>query len=677
MGKKRPRGRRKPTRGKPRSCARGVIEINPRGFGFVKTSSGEFFIPRSKTGGAFDGDVVEVAPSRREQGRSYREKRERSEQGQRAEGRVVNVVERAHGSIIGRYDVAEPFGIVVPLDPRIRHDIFTRRSDAPQIADGSIVRVAITEYPSKRTAATGVVEEVIGSADDTKLLIEQVIASHKLPTEFSAEALCEAEACEVGVQAALADGYEDIRERFTFTIDPKDARDFDDALSVDDVSDEPDAPKGARLRLGVHIADVSRYVVCGSALDLQARDRATSVYLPDRVIPMLPEHLSNDICSLNPGVDRLCMTVDLYLDDAFELVSSSIYPAVMRSDARLDYGQALDILEGDQARVDLPKGALDILTVKLQEADRIAKARQAWRERQGGLEFRTKEAKVILDVSGEPVDVVVRQKTDSTALIEEAMIFANEAVAHHLQTYEYPCVFRDHEPPPADGIAGLIPVFQEFSWFTRDMSRRLAVADPYAIQEVLAAVQGRMEETLVSTMLLRCMTRALYSMENLGHYGLGLDEYCHFTSPIRRYPDLMVHRSLKCAWKRDQRKAASMKEQMRISCEHCSKKERDAESASMDATKALMCVYLASQVGSVFPATISGVTSHGFYVELEMCAEGLVPVRSLGDEYFAFDPIRQRLTGVDSGITYRLGDAVRVRLVSAEPLLARLTFALA
>lgn len=677
MGRKRSRSRRGPTRGKPRALARGIIEVNARGFGFVKTSAGEFFIPRSKVGGAFDGDVVEVAPTRREGSRSYREKREREAAGQRQEGRVVNVVERAHASVVGRYDVAEPFGIVVPLDPRIRHDIFTRRSDAPHVADGSIVRVAITEYPTRKSAACGVVEEVIGSADDAKLLVEQVIASYKLPVAFSEAALEQADAASVGVEGALASGYVDIRSRFTFTIDPVDARDFDDALSVERVSGDQEAPAGAVMRLGVHIADVTHYVPHGSPLDLEARERATSAYLPDRVIPMLPERLSNGICSLNPGEDRLCMTVDLYLDASHALVAHDIYPAVMRSDARLDYGQAQDILDGRAEGTGIEARLLAELAPRIKAADELARARSASRAKTGGLEFRTKEAKLVLDETGEPVDVIVRQKTDATMLIEEAMVFANEVVARHLEVREYPCAFRDHEPPPADGIAGLIPVFQEFKWFTPGMARRLAMADPHAIQEVLAAAAGRVEETLVSTMLLRSMSRAVYSLENLGHYGLGLDSYCHFTSPIRRYPDLMVHRVLKCAWKRDQRGAAALKDQMRTSCEHCSKKERDAEGASQDAVKALLCVLMASRVGEAFPATISGVASYGFYVELENCAEGLVPVRSLGDEYFAFDPVRHALTGVDTGITFRLGDEVRTRLVSAEPMLSRLTFALA
>ncbi len=677
MGRKRPRGRRSPTRGKPRTHLRGVMETDPRGHGFVKTSAGEYFIPRSRISGAFDGDVVEIAPDRSSHGRP------RSHEGRRKsdkpEARVVEVVERAHASLIGRFEVAEPFGVVVPLDPRLRHDVFTRLSDAPDVPDGAIVRVRITEFPTRRSAAFGVVEEVIGDAEDTTLLIEQIIASRKLPTSFSEEALAQAETAAVDGEAARREGYRDIRDRFIFTIDPVDARDFDDALSVDGVESLPDAPAGTAVRLGVHIADVSAYVMPGDAIDLDARERTTSVYLPDRVIPMIPEALSCGVCSLQPGEDRRCLTVDLYLDERFNLISSDIYPALMRSRVRLDYGQADRILEGESGEEEkLPAGAsFAELERKLALADKIACARTRVRTRTGGLGFNTREAKVLLDERGEPERIDVRVKTRATTLIEEAMIFANETVAAWLEQAGFPCAFRDHEPPPADAISGLLPIFQEFSWFDRDLSRRLAVADPYAIQEVLRRVEGRKEEYLISTLLLRAQARARYSLENLGHYGLGLDAYCHFTSPIRRYPDLMVHRLVKLALARKEREAARGKDDLRTMCERCSERERIAEAASMDANKALICRLMEREIGSVFQSTISGVTSYGFYVELENCAEGLVPIRSLGQEYFVFDPIRMTLTGSDTNTRYRLGDEVSVRLQASDALLRRLTFALA
>ncbi len=674
MAARKSRGRRGSTRGKPRVLARGTIEINPQGFGFVKTAQGEYFIPKKKTGGAFDGDTVEIAETKRSSARGYRESRQEQRQGRKREARVVDVIERAHSSLIGRYEVAEPFGIVIPLNPRIHHDIFTQRLANPDIPSGSIVRVAITEYPTQKTAACGVVEEVIGNHDDASLMIEQIIAGHKLSERFSAEALEEAAACEVDVKGALSQGYRDIRDRFVFTIDPDDARDFDDALSVEKTGFADAAFPQAAIRLGVHIADVSFYVPAGGALDREASQRTCSVYLPDRVIPMLPEKLSCEVCSLKPHTDRLTLTVDVFLDEHFRIVGTDIYPAVIRSSLRLDYSEALTLLEGDANDVRVLRDMHPKVRACLKMADEIAQARQRSRERDGGLDFHTKEAKVRLDEEGEPKAIEVRKKTRSTSLVEEAMILANEVVARFLEERDFPCPFRDHEPPAADNIAGLLPILQEFPWFARDMGRRLAVADPYAIQEVLCAVAGRREETLVSTLLLRSMSKARYSLENLGHYGLGLDSYCHFTSPIRRYPDLLVHRMLKCAFLKDQRGAAAQKEGLRTACETCSAGERVAEAASSEATRAMMCRYMEQFIGQPFSATVSGVASYGLYVQLENCAEGLIPVRSLGEEYFSFDPVRLTLTGSESGVVHRLGDAVSVRLVNTDPILSRLTF---
>lgn len=640
----------------------------------MKTSTGEYFIPRSRTSGAFDGDVVEIAPSRSHDRKTgYRKPHDH---GDRPEARVVGIVERAHDSLIGRYEVAEPFGVVVPLDPRLRHDVFTRRSEAPHVADGAIVRVRITEYPTRKSAAYGVVEEVIGDAEDTALLIEQIIASYKLPTAFSEEALVQASQASVDVSAAQQAGYRDIRDRFIFTIDPVDARDFDDAISVDDVGADATAPHGAQVRLGVHIADVSAYVPSGSPVDLQARERTTSVYLPDRVLPMIPEALSNGVCSLSPHEDRLCVTVDLFLGQGFKLISADIYPAIMRSSACLDYGLADRILEG-MAEPEELRTLNACIEKKLIKADRIATARTRERARTGGLGFNTREAKVVLDGEDEPCSIEVRMKTRATTLIEEAMIFANETVAAWLEEAAFPCAFRVHEPPPADAISGLLPIFQEFTWFDRDLSRRLSVADPFAMQEILERSCGRKEEYLISTLLLRAMSRAYYSLDNRGHYGLGLDAYCHFTSPIRRYPDLMVHRMVKLVLAHRAHDASCAKDDMRQMCERCSERERVAESASADANKALICRYMERFIGSQFDGIVSGVTNYGLYVELAMSAEGLIPIRSLGDEYFAFDPVRMTLTGTDSNTCFRLGDEVSVRLQAVDALMRRLTFTLA
>lgn len=345
------------TRLHPRSNPRGVLSVRGGGFGFVQTAEGEFFVPESKMAGAFDGDLVEVAPLPVQSGRKKQphERKADLRAGEKPAARVLRVVDRAHDTLVGRYEVAEPFGVVVPEDANIPYDIFTMRADRPDIEDGSLVRVRITTFPSRNTAATGVIEEVLGLADDEHAAVDVVIARHKLETVFSEGALSEARSAVLNEDGALASGYRDLRERFTFTIDPADARDFDDAVSLEPVStcgvgtgirvvDERGLGV-ARWRLGVHIADVAHYVPWNSSLDLDARRRATSVYLVDRVIPMLPDELSGDLCSLKPDEVRRTMTADLYLDDRARLVAYDLYPALIRSHARLSYEEAQALLD--------------------------------------------------------------------------------------------------------------------------------------------------------------------------------------------------------------------------------------------------------------------------------------------------------------------------------------------
>lgn len=705
MGRPRRHGKKKPTRKKPRTYARGTLETNPRGYGFVKTTEGDFFIPESKMNGAFDGDLVEVSgmapkgPSRGSGTHARRGKGASSER--RIEGRVVRVLDRAHDYLIGRYEIAGPFGIVIPDDPRINYDIFTPLSEGGDIPEGSLVKVRILEYPTRRSSATGTVEEVLGSSEDGSLMIERIIARHNLETRFSEGALTEATAATLDIPAALSDGYRDIRDRFVFTIDPDDAKDFDDALSIGilsagevsrmDLFTTRDLKRGlitgapglkadaTVVRLGVHIADVSRYVPWGGSLDLDARKRATSTYLVDRVIPMIPPALSDDLCSLRPGVDRLCMTADLYVTEDAKLVAYDLYPAIMNSSLRLTYGQALEILRGEGCAQVLAASSSDASSVQdvprlLRIASSLAKARERYRESLGALEFETKEAKVILGEDGEPLSIEIREKNDATQLIEEAMIFANEIVACHLLSHDQPCAYRVHEQPAKDALVGLIPPLQGFRWFTKTMAEGVRAGDPFALQSILEACAGRPEAEMVTMLILRTMMRAVYSPEDIGHYGLGLAAYCHFTSPIRRYPDLIVHRMLKALLGKrpglfDQ-EAASLK----WLCEHSSEMERVAESAGFDSQKAKIVEYMAGYLGLEFPAIISGVTTYGIYVRLENCAEGLVPIRALGSEYFAFDAARYVLKGTDTGREYRLGQRIDVRLVKADLVACHLDF---
>ncbi len=724
---------RKPkTRRKAYADPQGIFEGNPRGFGFVKTAEGEFFIPASKTNGAFDGDLVQIArippKDRKQAGKKRRQGVSRSDLhdakgSQKVEGRVVRVVERAHVSLVGRYEIAGPFGIVVPDDDRITHDIFTVRRESPDIADGSIVRVRITEYPTRRSSATGVIEEVLGDESSLGLVEDRVIAKHNLETRFSDASIEQAKDARLDVTDVLSRGYRDLRDRFIFTIDPADARDFDDAISIDrieakgvdiegaDTADagsvELDRTGGAVFldghdighigvlasklrskgiwRLGVHIADVSAYVEWGSSIDLDARRRATSVYLADRVIPMLPEELSNDLCSLRPCEDRLCFTCDMYVMDSAELVAYDIYPAVMRSSARLTYDEALAMLQGERKAAGencnaeyedagSRASAYDDLIGRLKRASKLAKARASFRSSQGGIEFSTKEAKVSLDDDGNVAGIVVREKNDATELIEEAMVFANEVCATHLFEREWPCIYRDHEKPATDALAEVVAVLQEFPWFKREHADGVLRGNPHVIQDVLDECEGRIESEMVTMLFLRAMMRAVYSPQNMGHYGLGLKAYCHFTSPIRRYPDLVVHRMLKAQILGRPEKFDQEVNSLRWIAEHSSEMERVAEAASLDSQKARIVQYMEQFTGQTFEAVVSGVATYGLYVRLDNCAEGLVPVRSLGDEYFIFDPVRYVLRGSDTGKTYRLGQSLRVVLTEADTQSSRLTF---
>ena len=677
--------KRSNTRGKAHSYPRGTLSIMRGGYGFVQTAEGEFFIPADKMNGAFDGDVVEISPVRQE--RSRKALAQAASSTRKREARVKRVVEHAHQEIVGRYEVAEPFGIVVPEDPRIPYDIFTLRSESEGIDHGSIVKVAITTYPSRKEAATGRVVEVLGDDDDERLPIDLIIARHKLETDFSQAALDEAAAACVDAGQALAEGYHDLRGRFVFTIDPQDARDFDDAVSLERVSAEEmlgvaSAPSEGVLvggsadagsaqsywRLGVHIADVAHYVKWGSSIDLDARRRATSVYLVDRVIPMLPEALSNDVCSLKPDEERRTMTVDMFLDDAGTIVFVRVYPALIRSRARLSYDEAQEMLDA---------GSSDELGTCAANLSLIAKKRMTLRAAAGGLDFDTVEARVRLTDAGVPVDISLRQRTDATQLIEEAMIAANESVAHLLHDEGFPCIYRVHEKPSRESLEGLVPVLEEFSWFKGVDAAAFSAGNPHAVAKVLSACEGRSEDTLVTTLVLRAMKRAVYEPHLSGHYALASSAYCHFTSPIRRYPDLVVHRMLKAAIGYRPNNFDQEVSNMPWIAEHSSEMERIAERAARDSQECKIVELMETHLGETFSATIAGVASYGLFVCLDNTAEGMVPIDDLGREYFVLDPVRHTLTGSDTGKQYRLGRHVAVRLVEADRRTARLRFRIA
>ena len=425
-------------RRRPKARPQGVLELHAQGFGFVKTAEGEYFIPASKVNGAFPGDLVEVSRLSSSDSRNYQ-----GHSSRRPTARVTKVLMRCKDTFIGRYEIAEPFGIVVPEDPAIPYDIFTLRRDAPSVQEGDIVEVQIQEFPTRTSAATGRVVRVLGSEDDVDIAVDLIIAEQQFETKFSESALQEANAAQFDVNEAFVQGYRDLTKEFIFTIDPVDARDFDDAVSLE--------RDGQNYRLGVHIADVSRYVPFGTSLDLDARRRATSVYLVDRVISMLPEHLSNNLCSLVPAHNRPTITVEALLSPAGKVLSYEVFPSVIRSLARLSYDQAQAILDSYHQKkpinqineavssCEVPHGSIPLsleVLEKLQQRivglDFIAKALFERRKKDGCMDFDRVEAKVKLDSNRNPLEIVYRRKTDATQLIEESMILANHLVAEWL-----------------------------------------------------------------------------------------------------------------------------------------------------------------------------------------------------------------------------------------------------
>lgn len=665
------------TRRRPKSNPRGVISILPDGFGFVQTAEGEFFVPASKIGGAFDGDEVELAPIHINHGRPQAGK-SHNQVGERPSARVVSVLHRAHETLVGRYEVADPFGVVVPSDRRIPYDVFTMRADNPDIPDGAFVRVRLNSFPSRKSAATGVIEEVLGMSEDAPGMdVEAVIGRYKLETAFSQGSIEQADAARVNEADALAHGYRDIRDRFVFTVDPIDARDFDDALSIERLAN-------GEFLLGVHIADVSHYVPWDSSVDLDARRRATSVYAVDRVIPMVPEHLSNDVCSLVPGATRRAMTVDIRLSSTWQVLGVDAYESLIVSSARLSYEQAQCYIEAQDAASarsraqleDEPHAAMPLderacqnVFVALHALNDMAHARMRRRESRGGMDFSSREAKVILDGEGVPLGVRIRTKTDATSCIEEAMILCNECVAEMLQAAEAPSIFRVHDAPSADALADLVSVLHEFGYEKKVPIEDVVTGNRHALQTMLALAKGRPEEELVSSLVLRSMKRAEYRSRCEAHYGLASEAYCHFTSPIRRYPDLVAHRALK-ALLHDALLPAAQTEAFSWIAEHSSKMERIADACARETQEIKLVEYMARYIGQTLPGIVSGVTSYGLYVRFDNTCEGFLPTRFLGYDYFTFDAQHYRLVGQDTNRSFRLGQPLRV-IVHDAPAHAR------
>jgi len=657
-GPRRRRGgkRRGPTRATPRVEPTGIIHVNRRGYAFVETAEGEFFVQRERMLGAFDGDLVALRPHGA------------PEKGHRRSAGVSRVLQRNTPSLVGVYERNGSLGIVRPADPRISHDVFVDAEAFPTAVSGDMVSVRLLVYPSRHESAMGEITEIIGHEGDPDMRVRVLLRRHGIETVFSEAAHEEAAVMTLDVDEALREPDRvDLRDRPILTVDPVDARDFDDAVSCSIDGD-------GLFHLGVHIADVSEYVTWGSSIDLDARRRATSVYLVDRVVPMLPEELSCGLCSLVPGEDRLAFSVDMVVDPSGELVSCSFRPSVIRSRLRLDYDRVERCLEGDESWPSAQAGSL------LTALDALAAIRFSRRIARGGIDLDNPEVKVDLDATGSVTALRLRRRTRATGAIEEAMILANEAVATFLEPLCAHVPYRVHQAPSKDAMAALVPLLVELGYPTAG----LLDADPHAVQAVLDRARMRPEKDLVTMRVLRSLRRAVYSPENIGHYGLGSPCYCHFTSPIRRYPDLIVHRMLRavllgaCDRTGEVRPQAlrglpgavggvdGMAGQMAWLCRHSSEMERVAQEAASDSLQTKLCEYMQGFIGEEFSGIVTSVSSAGLFVTLENTVKGLVRIQTLGDEYFVHDPDHQTLVGEDSGIVYRIGQRVQVTLTAVS-----------
>jgi ribonuclease R len=643
---------------------RGRISVHRDGYGFVTPEAGgeDIFIPSKLLRGALHGDLVEASSTPSRMG------------GNKLDGRVLAVIERATSRIVGRYEETRRGAIVIPEDQRLNLVVTIPVKGRGKAEDGHQVVAEITSYPIGGRPAEGKVVEVLGWPDDPEVEVQSVIRRFDLPHVFGPDVLAEAEAISETVSLEDLKGRVDLRTMPTVTIDGETARDFDDAVSL--------RREGDRFRLWVSIADVSNYVKKDSPLDREAYLRGTSVYFPDRCIPMLPERLSNGICSLNPQVDRLTMTAEMLFDRSGTMVESSFYPSVIKSAARLTYTIVKQIIVDDDREL---ADKYRPVSPMLRDMKELALILMAMRKARGSIDFDLPEPEIIIGLTGQTEGIIRAERNLAHQLIEEFMLAANEAVARFITSRGIPFLYRVHENPDA----AKLQAFQEFVYgFGYELKLVDDKVKPSELQRLLAQADGRIDERMINSALLRCMKQARYAAENTGHFGLASDCYCHFTSPIRRYPDLVVHRILRAALmskadgeqagKRQSQQLAIATERLGEVAEHTSKRERVAMEAERDVVEMKKLQYMQKHVGEEFAGYISGVTAFGFFVELEeLFVEGLVHISTLSDDLYSHAEKQHSLIGRRTGTVFRIGDAVRITVASVSPATRRIEFTLA
>ncbi|MEE4564597.1 ribonuclease R [Paenibacillus polymyxa] len=625
---------------------RGRLQAHAKGFAFLIPEDREHpdvYIHANDLKSAMNGDTVLVRVT------------SKGPAGGRLEGEVVRIVKRAVLQVVGVFQNHEAYGFVLPDDKRINRDIFIPKDSFNGAVNGQKVVVRIVSYPEGRAAAEGEVLEVLGHKDDPGVDILSVIRKHQLPEAFPDEVMAEADQAPDAIteEEIIRQGRRDLRDKIIVTIDGEDAKDLDDAVNVERL------PNG-NYRLGVHIADVGYYVRENSKLDQEAYNRGCSVYLVDRVIPMLPHRLSNGICSLNPQVDRLTLSCEMEFNEHMKVVKHDIFTSVIKTKERMTYTNVRKILEEEDA--ELMERYKDLVDVFRTMKDLALKLR-ANRMRRGAVDFDFDEAKVIVDDEGKAVDIVKRDRTIAEQIIEEFMLAANETVAEHFHWLKVPFLYRIHEDPDPEKLQNFMAFAANFGHQIKGRGNSI---HPRALQTLLEDIQGTKEQTVLSTMMLRSMKQAKYDAESTGHFGLAAEYYSHFTSPIRRYPDLVIHRVIREVLENggaltDERQEY-LTARMPDIAQQSSERERVAVDAERDTEQMKKAEYMLDKVGEEFEGIISSVTSFGMFIELDNTVEGLTRLSALTDDYYHFDEQHMALIGERTSKVFRIGDEVKVRV---------------
>lgn len=620
---------------------KGIFQANSRGFGFVAPEDGgeDVFISEDNMLGAFQGDEVEyiitAAPS-----------------GRRREGKIVRILSHTVRKIVGLYEKSRNFGFVRPDNQRYLNDIYIPSGKEMGAMTGHKVVVELTSYGGEHAKPEGRIIEIIGHINDPGTDILSIVMDYGIRTEFPEKVLNQA--VRVGKEVSEADcaGRKDLRDWQMVTIDGEDAKDLDDAVSL--------TMEGENYVLGVHIADVTNYVQERSALDREALERGTSVYLADRVIPMLPQKLSNGICSLNAGENRLALSCIMKISKTGEIVDHEIAETVICVDRRMSYNGVQKILQSDEQALKENEEFVPMI-LQMKELSDLIRER---RGRRGSIDFDFPETKIQLDENGKPVEIRPYERNDATKIIEDFMLMANETVAEEYFWRELPFLYRTHEVPDEEKIRKLSTFINNFGYHIHVRNE----VKPKEIQKLLGKVEGTPEEDLISRLALRSMKRARYTTENTGHFGLAAKYYTHFTSPIRRYPDLQIHRIIKenLRGRLTENRISHYEEILPEVARKCSEHERSAEEAEREVTKMKKAEYMRARIGEEYDGVISGVTKWGIYVELPNTVEGLVHVADMKDDHYEFSEQEYELYGRHTGKTYKLGQRIRVRVADAD-----------